>query len=90
MAGGWSAPGASAEPRPLARGRCRARRPTLGNSPRFPEHVAARRYAVSGTALSRSVRVARPTVPTILLPFKITVKGAPAARRCSAPQTREQ
>jgi hypothetical protein len=23
------------------------------------------------------VRVARPTVPTILLPFKITVKGAP-------------
>jgi hypothetical protein len=25
--------------------------------------------------------VVRPTVPTIVLPFKITVKGAPAARR---------
>ena len=35
-------------------------------------------------------RVARPTVPKILLPFKITVKGAPAARRCCAPQTLEQ
>ena len=34
--------------------------------------------------------VARPTVPTILLPFKITVKGAPAARPCSARQTLEQ
>jgi hypothetical protein len=27
------------------------------------------------------VRVTRPTVPRILLPFKLTVKGAPAARR---------
>lgn len=45
---------------------------------------------LSGTALSRSVRAARPTVPTILLPFKITVKGAPSARRCCAPQTLEQ
>jgi hypothetical protein len=33
-----------------------------------PEYVVARRYAVSGAAPSRSVRVARPTVPTILLP----------------------
>jgi hypothetical protein len=30
--------------------------------------VVARRYAVSGTVLSRSARVARPTVPTILSP----------------------
>jgi hypothetical protein len=58
--------------------------------PRLAEYVVARRYAVSGTAVSRSVRVARPTVPTILLPLKITVKGAPAARRYSAPQTLEQ
>src|SRR5689334_1216076 len=54
-----------------------------GDRPRFPEYVAAYRYAVSGTALGRSVRVARPTVPRILLPFKITVKGALAARRCA-------
>jgi hypothetical protein len=64
--------------------------PTPGGCPRFPEYVVARRYAVSGTALSRSVRVARPTVPPIVLPFKITVKGAPAARPCSARQTLEQ
>jgi len=63
---------------------------TPGGWPRFPEYVVARRYAVSGTALSRSVRVARPTVPPIVLPFKITVKGAPAARPCSARQTLEQ
>jgi hypothetical protein len=30
--------------------------------------MVARRYAVSGTASSRSVRVTRPTVPTILSP----------------------
>ena len=53
-------------------------------------YVVARRHAVSGTATSRSARMTHPTVPTILLPFKITVKGAPAARRCSAPQTLEQ
>jgi hypothetical protein len=63
---------------------------TRGGWPRFPEYVVARRYAVSGTAPSRSVRVARPTVPTILLPLKLTVKGAPPARRCSAPQTLER
>src|SRR5689334_6628696 len=28
----------------------------------------------------RSVRVTRPTVPPIVLPFKITVKGAPSGR----------
>jgi len=61
-----------------------------GDWPRFPEYVVARRHADSSTALGRSVRVARPTVPTILLPFKITVKGAPAARPCSARQTLEQ
>ena len=37
MGGGLHAPGASAEPRPLARGRCRARRPTPGGCPRFPQ-----------------------------------------------------
>jgi hypothetical protein len=63
---------------------------TPGGWPRLAEYVVARRYAVSGTAPSESVRVTRPTVPPILLPLKITVKGAPAARRCSAPQTLEQ
>jgi hypothetical protein len=39
-----------------------ARRPTPGGWPRFPEYVVARRYAVSGTAPSGSVQVARPTL----------------------------
>jgi hypothetical protein len=89
MAGVCSAPGASVC-RALPRGSALGAPPTPGDWPRFPEYVVARRYAVSGTALSRSVQVTRPTVPTILLPFKITVKGAPAARPCSAPQTLEQ
>jgi hypothetical protein len=73
---------------PLSRGGADgARRPTPGGWPRFPEYVVTRRYAVSGTALSRSVRVARPTVPTILLPLKITVKGAPSGRVCDGAQT---
>jgi hypothetical protein len=84
-----SAPGASVC-RALPRGSALGAPPTPGDWPRFPEYVVARRYAVSGTALGRSVLVARPTVPTILLPLKITVKGAPSARRCSAPQTLEQ
>jgi hypothetical protein len=33
------------------------------------------------------VRVARPTVPKILLPFKITVKGAPSGRVYDGAQT---
>jgi len=76
--------------RALPRGSALGAPSTPGDWPRFPEYVVARRHAVSGTAPSRSVRVARPTVPRIHLPFKITVKGAPSARRCSAPQTLEQ
>jgi len=75
--------------RPAARERSE-RATDAGRLPASRRPVVARRYAVSGTALSRSVRVTRPTVPKILLPSKITVKGAPAARRCSAPQTLEQ
>jgi hypothetical protein len=56
------------------------RRPTPGDWPRFPAYVVARRHAVSDAAPGESVQVARPTVPKILLPLKITVKGAPAAR----------
>jgi hypothetical protein len=52
--------------------------------------LAARRYAVSATARGQSVRVARPTVSRSLHRSKITVKGAPAARQCFAPQTLEQ
>jgi hypothetical protein len=44
-AGGLSAPGRRLRPRLLARGRCRARRPTPGGCPRFPRPVVARRYA---------------------------------------------
>jgi hypothetical protein len=84
-----SAPVASVS-RALPRGSALGAPPTPGDWPRFSEYVVARRYAVSGTALSRSVLVACPTVLTILLPFKITVKGAPAARPCSARQTLEQ
>ena len=76
--------------RALPRGSALGAPPTPGDWPRFPEYVVARRYAVSGTAVGRSVRVARPTVLRILLPFKITVKGAPATRRRVAPQTLEQ
>jgi hypothetical protein len=61
---------------PCRAGALWARPPTPGDWPRFPEYVAARRYAVSGTTPSRSARVTRPTVPRILLPGKITVKGA--------------
>lgn len=42
---------------PLSRGGADgARRPTPVDCPRFPGYVVARRYAVSGTALSQSVR----------------------------------
>jgi hypothetical protein len=91
MSEGRSEPVASAEPHPSRAGALTGhggRRRATG--PAFPGYVVARRYAVSGTAVSRSVRVAHPTVPRILLPFKITVKGAPSARRCSAPQTLKQ
>jgi hypothetical protein len=88
-AGVRSAPWASVC-RALPRGSALGAPPTPGDSPCFPGYVDARRYAVSGTARSRSVPVARPTVPKILLLFKLTVKGAPAARPCSARQTLEQ
>ena len=38
----------------------------------FPEYVVARRYAASGTALSGSVWVGRPTVPTIVLHWHLS------------------
>ena len=42
---------------------------------------------LSPTPRQRSVRVTRPTVPTILSPRKITVKGAPSGRVCDGAQT---
>jgi hypothetical protein len=51
---------------PSRAGRCRARRPTPGGCPRFPGRWLLAVTPVSGTAHSRSVRVTRPTVPTIL------------------------
>jgi hypothetical protein len=74
--GGWFAPGRRLS-RALSRGSADgARRPTPGSSPCFPEYVVARRYAGSGTAPSRLVRVAHPPPPGIFLPVKITVKSA--------------
>ena len=43
--------------------------------------MVARRYAVVGVARGGNARLARPPVPEIVSPGKITVKGAPAARR---------
>jgi len=84
LSGEWAGvcprPGASAEPRPLARGRCRARRPTPGRCPCSRRPVVARRYASLRHRASRAVRVTRPTVPTILSPWKIAVWGAPSGR----------
>ena len=54
------------------------------------ELVVTRRCAVSGTALSRSVRVTRPTVPDDSPTVQDPVKGATSARRCFAPQALEQ
>ena len=71
---------ASAKAAPYRAEALRRGEQTPGGWPRFTEYVAARRYAVTGTAPSRSVRVTRPTVPTIVLPRKITVKGARFAR----------
>jgi hypothetical protein len=68
-AGALSALGASAEAAPSCAGAHRARRADAGRLSPLP----AGRWLlavtqVSGTALSRSVRVTRPTVPTILSP----------------------
>ena len=77
--------------RPLSRGSADGRGGRRQVAAPAPQAGVAGRYAASDTALRRSARiVARPTVPTILLPGQITVKGAPAARRCFAPQTLEQ
>jgi hypothetical protein len=46
------APGCRLSRAPLARGADGARRPPPGGWPRFPAPVAARRHAVTGTALS--------------------------------------
>jgi hypothetical protein len=69
MGGGLSAPRASAEAAPSCAGAHRARRADAGRLSPIP----AGRWLlavtqVSGTAHSRSVRVTRPTVPTILSP----------------------
>ena len=69
--------------RPLSRGgAAEDAPPTPGRCPRIRRPVVARRYAPSGTAVAHSarVRLARPTAPRIVLPVKITVKGAPFGR----------
>ena len=76
---------------PLSRGGADgARRPTLGIWPRFSRYVVARRYA----RLRHRTKPISASDPSNgaehFLPFKVTVKGAPTARRRSAPQTLEQ
>jgi len=63
---GWASPSRAGG----AAGRGGRRRAAVPASRR---PMVARRYAVSGTASSRSVRVTRPTVPTILSPWKCAV-----------------
>ncbi len=64
------------KPRPLARGRCRARRPTPGDCPRFPWASGCSPLRRSpAPRLAKSVRVTRPTVPTILSPCKDHSQG---------------
>lgn len=54
--------------------------PTPGGCPRFLGYVVARRHAVSGTALSRSVRAPVQRCRRFFYRAKITVKGAPSGR----------
>jgi hypothetical protein len=81
MAGVCPRLGRRLRPRPLAYGRCRARRPTPGGPPRYRQ--------ADGDPPSRSIRhraMRKPrggpsSVPGIVSPRTIAVKGAPAARR---------
>jgi|KBSMisStaDraftv2_1062788.scaffolds.fasta_scaffold52708_3 hypothetical protein len=81
--GGLSAPGGVGKAAPLSggspAGAASRRRAAV---PATAKPVVARRYAPSGTAVAHSarVRLARPTAPRIVLPVKITVKGAPSGR----------
>ena len=94
--GGLSAPGASAEPRPLARGRCRARRPTPGGCPRFPRPVVARRHAglrhraadQCGWPVQRCRRFfRRERTPSRALPAVASLRdGASATLDCALPR----
>jgi hypothetical protein len=71
----------------LARGRCRGtRRRRRSAVPATARPVLGRRYAPAGTTVAHSarVRLARPTAPRIVLPVKITVKGAPCGRVATA------
>ena len=87
MGRGLSAPRASAKAAPLSggspAGAASRRRAAV---PATAKPVVARRYAPSGTAVAQSarVRLARPTAPGIVLPVKITVKGASCGRVAKA------
>ena len=71
--------------RPAARERSE-RATDAGRLPASRRPVVARRYAVSGTALSRSVRVTRPTVPKIL--YRPSSQSRARLRRVGAPHRR--
>jgi|SRR6516164_6587216 len=80
-AGEPPAPGASAVARPLSRGgAAESAPPTPGGVPAAARPVVTRRYAALGSAPCASGR-GPSSVPGIVSPSKITVKGAPAARR---------
>src|SRR5690348_12159024 len=80
--GGLSAPGGVGKAAPLSASPAGAASRRRAAVPATAKPVVARRYAPSGTAVAHSarVRLARPTAPRIVLPVKITVKGAPSGR----------
>ncbi len=83
IGGGLSAPRGVGLARPLSRGGAAESAPSAPvGHPRIRRPVVARRYAPAGTAVAHParVRLARPTAPRIVLPVKITVKGAPCGR----------
>ena len=77
--GACSAPGASVC-RALPRGSALGAPPTPGDWPRSPEYVVARRYAVSGTAPSRSVQAG----PSNGADDPFTVQDHSQGRACGA------
>jgi hypothetical protein len=68
-------------PRPLACGRCRARRPTPGGCPRYRQAGGGPPSRSSRHRAMQKPRGGPSSVPGIISPGEITVKGAPAARR---------
>ena len=79
--GGLSAPGASAAAAPSRVRTLPGAAADARRTPRYRQAGGARRHAAPGTAPCGKPRGGPSSVPGIVSPGKITVKGAPAARR---------